>query len=42
LRETSVLFGALFATLVLREPWLLARIAAAVVVLAGALLLRVR
>lgn len=42
LRETSVLFGALFATLVLREPWLLPRIAAALVVLAGALLLRVR
>jgi drug/metabolite transporter (DMT)-like permease len=42
LRETSVLFGALFATLVLREPWLLARVAAALMVLAGALLLRVR
>ncbi|MBX9588251.1 MAG: EamA family transporter [Hyphomonadaceae bacterium] len=42
LRETSVLFGALFATLLLREPWLLARITAAVMVLAGALLLRVR
>ncbi len=42
LRETSVLFGALFATLLLREPWLAARIVAAVMVLAGALLLRVR
>lgn len=42
LRETSVLFGALFATLLLREPWLLPRITAALVVLAGALLLRVR
>jgi drug/metabolite transporter (DMT)-like permease len=42
LRETSVLFGALFATLLLREPWLLARFAAAGMVLAGALLLRVR
>jgi drug/metabolite transporter (DMT)-like permease len=42
LRETSVLFGALFATVLLREPWLLARMAAAVMVLAGALLLRVR
>jgi drug/metabolite transporter (DMT)-like permease len=42
LRETSVLFGALFATLILREPWLVARITAAAMVLAGALLLRVR
>jgi len=42
LRETSVLFGALFATLLLREPWLMARITAALMVLAGALLLRVR
>ena len=42
LRETSVLFGALFATLLLREPLLLARIASAFIVLAGALLLRVR
>jgi drug/metabolite transporter (DMT)-like permease len=42
LRETSVLFGALFATVLLREPWLLARMAAALMVLAGALLLRVR
>jgi len=42
LRETSVLFGALFATLLLREPWLAARIIAAAMVLAGALLLRVR
>lgn len=42
LRETSVLFGALFATLLLREPWVLARVTAAIIVLAGALLLRVR
>ena len=42
LRETSVLFGALFATLFLREPWLITRVTAALVVLAGALLLRVR
>jgi uncharacterized membrane protein len=42
LRETSVLFAAVFATLLLREPWLLARVTAAVMVLAGALLLRVR
>lgn len=42
LRETSVLFGALFATLLLREPWLAARVVAAAMVLAGALLLRVR
>jgi drug/metabolite transporter (DMT)-like permease len=42
LRETSVLFGALFATLILREPWIAARIVSAVMVLAGALLLRMR
>jgi drug/metabolite transporter (DMT)-like permease len=42
LRETSVLFGALFATLLLREPWIAARIAAAMMVLTGALLLRMR
>ena len=42
LRETSVLFGALFATLILREPWLVTRVTAALVVLAGAFLLRVR
>jgi drug/metabolite transporter (DMT)-like permease len=42
LRETSVLFATLIATLLLREPWLAARIAAAVIVLTGALLLRVR
>jgi drug/metabolite transporter (DMT)-like permease len=42
LRETSVLFGALFATLLLREPWIAARIAAAAMVLTGALLLRMR
>jgi drug/metabolite transporter (DMT)-like permease len=42
LRETSVLFGALFATVVLREPWMAARVTAAVMVVVGALLLRVR
>jgi drug/metabolite transporter (DMT)-like permease len=42
LRETSVLFAAVFASLLLREPWVLARISAALVVLAGALLLRIR
>jgi drug/metabolite transporter (DMT)-like permease len=42
LRETSVLFGALFATLILREPWIAARVVSAVMVLAGALLLRMR
>jgi uncharacterized membrane protein len=42
LRETSVLFGALFATLLLREPWVAARLGATLLVLAGALLLRVR
>jgi len=41
LRETSVLFATLFSTLLLREPWLAARIAATLMVLAGALLLRV-
>jgi drug/metabolite transporter (DMT)-like permease len=40
LRETSVLFAALFSTLLLREPWLAARTAATLLVLAGALLLR--
>lgn len=42
LRETSVLFATLLATLLLREPWLAARIVAMLMVLAGALLLRVR
>ena len=42
LRETSVLFATLLATLLLREPWLAVRIAATLLVLAGALLLRVR
>lgn len=42
LRESSVLFATLISTLLLREPWLAARIAAALLVLAGALLLRVR
>lgn len=40
LRETSVLFAALFASLILREPILPARLVAAGLVLAGALLLR--
>ena len=40
LRETSVLFAALFSTLLLREPLMATRIAAAVLVLAGAALLR--
>jgi drug/metabolite transporter (DMT)-like permease len=42
LRETSVLFATLLSTLILREPWLAARIAATLLVLAGALLLRLR
>jgi drug/metabolite transporter (DMT)-like permease len=42
LRETSVLFATLISTLLLREPWLAARIAATLMVLTGALLLRVR
>jgi drug/metabolite transporter (DMT)-like permease len=42
LRETSVLFATLLSTLLLREPWLAVRIAATLMVLAGALLLRVR
>jgi drug/metabolite transporter (DMT)-like permease len=42
LRETSVLFATLISTLLLREPWLAARIAATLLVLAGALLLRIR
>jgi drug/metabolite transporter (DMT)-like permease len=42
LRETSVLFAALFGTLILREPMLLVRLLAAALVLAGALLLRFR
>jgi drug/metabolite transporter (DMT)-like permease len=40
LRETSVLFATLFSTLLLREPWRVARVAATLIVLAGALLLR--
>jgi len=40
LRETSVLFATLFSTLLLREPWRAPRIAASLIVLAGALLLR--
>jgi drug/metabolite transporter (DMT)-like permease len=40
LRETSVLFATLLSTLLLREPWRVARIAATLMVLAGAALLR--
>ncbi len=40
LRETGVLFAALFSTLILREPVMPARIVAALLVLAGAVLLR--
>ena len=40
LRETSVLFAALFSTLLLREPLVGARVVSAGIVLAGALLLR--
>jgi drug/metabolite transporter (DMT)-like permease len=42
LRETSVLFAAVFGTVLLREPMLPIRLVAACLVLAGALLLRVR
>ncbi|HEU0160496.1 MAG TPA: EamA family transporter, partial [Hyphomicrobiaceae bacterium] len=42
LRETSVLFAALFGTLLLREPVLPVRLVAALLVMAGALLLRFR
>lgn len=42
LRETSVLFAALFGALLLREPLYATRIAAAVLVLAGVLLVRLR
>jgi drug/metabolite transporter (DMT)-like permease len=42
LRETSVLFAALLGMLLLREPLLPVRIAAALVVLAGVVLLRLR
>jgi drug/metabolite transporter (DMT)-like permease len=41
LRETSVLFATLLSTLLLREPWLAARVAATVMVLGGVILLRV-
>ncbi len=40
LRETGVLFAALFSTLVLREPLMPVRVVAALFVLAGAVLLR--
>jgi drug/metabolite transporter (DMT)-like permease len=41
LRETSVLFGAIIAVLVLKEPLLPARIVAALMIVCGLLLLRV-
>ena len=40
LRETSVLFGALIAVVVLREPLRATRIAAAVLIVAGLALIR--
>jgi drug/metabolite transporter (DMT)-like permease len=42
LRETSVLFAALLGTVLLREPLLPARIVAALLVMAGVVLLRLR
>ena len=42
LRETSVLFAALLGVALLREPLLPARIAAAFLVLAGVVLVRLR
>jgi drug/metabolite transporter (DMT)-like permease len=42
LRETSVLFGALIAVVVLREPLRLTRIAAAVMIVAGLALIRLQ
>ena len=42
LRETSVLFAALFSMALLREPVLPVRIAAACLVLAGVVLVRLR
>jgi drug/metabolite transporter (DMT)-like permease len=42
LRETSVLFAALLGTVLLREPVLPARVAAACLVLAGVVLVRLR
>ena len=41
LRETSVIFGAIIATLVFREPFGRTRIAATVLVAAGIVLLNV-
>ena len=40
LRETSVLFGALIAVVVLREPLRAVRIAAAIVIVVGLALIR--
>jgi drug/metabolite transporter (DMT)-like permease len=41
LRETSVLFGALIAVVVLREPLRPARVAAAVLIVAGLVMIKV-
>jgi drug/metabolite transporter (DMT)-like permease len=41
LRETSVIFGAVIATLVFREPFGRTRVAATVIVVAGIVLLNV-
>jgi uncharacterized membrane protein len=42
LRETSVLFGAVIAILLLKEPLRIARVAAAVLVVCGLLLIRLQ
>ena len=42
LRETSVLFGALLAVLVLKEPFRMARVAAAALIVCGLVLLRLQ
>ena len=42
LRETSVLFGAVIAVLVLKEPFRIARIAAALLIVAGLVLIRLQ
>ncbi len=42
LRETSVLFGAVIAILVLKEPLQIARIAAAALIVGGLLLIRLQ
>jgi drug/metabolite transporter (DMT)-like permease len=40
LRETSVLFGALIAVIVLKEPLRASRVAAALLIVAGLMLIR--